>query len=119
MLGLRFLYSDCLTGTERRRSRAGTKAERVRPRWKLGGRVNTVVRLTPDDWQMLRDLRLRALQDAPDAITASYDDELACDEASWRDRARTGQWFVALTAWTRLGSPVVSRAGQVTRPSAS
>ena len=59
------------------------------------GSVTEVHALSPVDWQVLRDLRLRALQDAPYAFTSSYERELAFVETNWRDRVRTGHWFVA------------------------
>ena len=52
--------------------------------------------LSPAEWETIRDIRLRALQDSPDAFTSSYERESTFDEVTWRDRARTGQWFVAI-----------------------
>ena len=51
--------------------------------------------LYADDWAMIREIRLRALADAPQAFTSSYEREQAFEEATWRDRATTCQWFVA------------------------
>jgi GNAT superfamily N-acetyltransferase len=51
--------------------------------------------LTADDWPVIRDLRLRSLEDAPEAFTSSHERESAFDEATWRDRASTCQWFAA------------------------
>jgi len=58
---------------------------------------------TADDWALIRTLRLGALRDAPGAFTSSYDREAAFDETSWRDRARTGQWFVAFDGTDAVG----------------
>ncbi len=52
-------------------------------------------RLHPDDWRVIRSVRLRSLQDAPDAFTSNYQREAAFDETVWRHRATTCQWFVA------------------------
>ncbi len=46
-----------------------------------------VRRLGPAEWAAFRAIRLRALQDAPDAFGASYADELALSDADWRARA--------------------------------
>ena len=51
--------------------------------------------LNPDDWQDIRDVRLRSLLDTPDAFTSTFSRESAYDEAKWRDLAVTGRWFVA------------------------
>jgi GNAT superfamily N-acetyltransferase len=54
---------------------------------------------TPDEWELLRDLRLRALRDAPEAFTSTEARESAFDEGTWRDR--TARMAYA----TRDGSP--------------
>src|SRR5437867_3095831 len=43
-----------------------------------------VVRAAPVDWQRVRDLRLRALLDAPDAFGSTYAEEVEEDEEGWR-----------------------------------
>jgi GNAT superfamily N-acetyltransferase len=58
-------------------------------------RVIEIRALNSDDWQDIRDVRLRSLVDAPDAFTSSYIRESAYGEAKWRDLAVTGRWFVA------------------------
>jgi len=37
-----------------------------------------------EDWRAIRDLRLRALIDAPDAFGSTYEDERESDETAWR-----------------------------------
>jgi GNAT superfamily N-acetyltransferase len=65
--------------------------------------------LTPDDWAVIRDLRLRSLGDSPEVFTSSRERESAFDETTWRDRATTCQWFAAVAP----GGDVVGVAGGV------
>jgi ribosomal protein S18 acetylase RimI-like enzyme len=46
----------------------------------------TIHRVTPDDWQSHRDLRLEMLQANPDAFFTRYDDVVHFDEDTWRER---------------------------------
>lgn len=46
-------------------------------------------RITPDDWERLRTLRLRALQDSPDAFARTLDEEEDQPESFWRGRLAT------------------------------
>jgi GNAT superfamily N-acetyltransferase len=45
----------------------------------------TVRRVGPDDWELVRDLRLRALRDTPAAFESRYEDEQHRPEAGWRE----------------------------------
>jgi ribosomal protein S18 acetylase RimI-like enzyme len=62
-----------------------------------------VRRLLPADWELLREVRLRALADAPEAFGSTYDRELAFDEAEWRRRAGDNGWFVATVEQRAVG----------------
>ena len=44
-------------------------------------------RIRADEWRELRDLRLRALQDAPDAFGSTYEEESGDTESQWMEWA--------------------------------
>jgi L-amino acid N-acyltransferase YncA len=50
--------------------------------------------LAADDWAILRDVRLRALKDAPAAYISTYEDVACWTEAQWRDCFATAVWVV-------------------------
>ena len=50
---------------------------------------------TPDDWQAMLEIRLQALQDAPDAFASTYAKEAAFTPAEWRRRASRDGTFLA------------------------
>jgi GNAT superfamily N-acetyltransferase len=51
--------------------------------------------LAPEEWGVVRGLRLQALLDAPEAFTSNHGRESAYDDAEWRRFATACQWFVA------------------------
>jgi hypothetical protein len=59
------------------------------------GHLIRIRSLTSDDWQILRAVRLRSLQDSPQAFTSTYGQESEFDEATWREQTEGCQWFVA------------------------
>jgi RimJ/RimL family protein N-acetyltransferase len=69
--------------------------------------VIAVHRIGPDDWRDLRDVRLRALLDAPRAFASTHAREVAFDESRWRARIAGGPWWLA----RRNGVPVGLVAG--------
>jgi GNAT superfamily N-acetyltransferase len=50
---------------------------------------------TPDDWQVYRDIRLRMLQETPDAYASNYSVEVNFPESRWRERAGNPMLFLA------------------------
>ncbi len=77
-----------------------------------------VERFTEKDWQRARDIRLRALADAPDAFARTFAEEASFAEIHWRERLSSGSaTFVAVddnadvglaTGAARPGSPEVA-----------
>ncbi len=54
-----------------------------------------VVRADADDRDDARDVRLRALDESPDAFASSLEREKAFDDAEWLRRVTTNAWFLA------------------------
>jgi GNAT superfamily N-acetyltransferase len=58
-------------------------------------------RITPDDWRLLREMRLASLQDAPEAFGQRYENAASEPESEWRSAARASAsgdrraWFIA------------------------
>ncbi len=48
----------------------------------------TLHRPSEDDWESIRDLRIRAVSDTPIAFLETREQALAIDENGWRERAR-------------------------------
>ena len=48
-----------------------------------------------DGWQAMRDIRLAALRDAPDAFASTYEREAAFAEADWQRRIASRGNFLA------------------------
>lgn len=68
----------------------------------------TVHRVTADDWARLRDVRLAALADSPDAFGSTLACEAGYGEATWRSRTESAASFLALES----GQPVGLAAGR-------
>jgi GNAT superfamily N-acetyltransferase len=64
----------------------------------------------PDDWQALREVRLAALRDAPDAFYATYEQTVHRPEADWRAWPNRGVGFLAWLAGEPVGMVGVATA---------
>jgi len=72
--------------------------------------------LGPEDWAVLRDLRLRSLADAPSAFISTYDREASLGEATWRHRLTDGRSFAGFDGAVAVGvaAGVPGRPGRPT-----
>jgi ribosomal protein S18 acetylase RimI-like enzyme len=55
--------------------------------------------LTPDEWVELRNIRLAALRESPQAFLSTYQREILFDSNQWRAEFTRGNWYIG----TRLG----------------
>jgi GNAT superfamily N-acetyltransferase len=58
------------------------------------------------DWRALRDIRLTALRDAPDAFGSTYAEQAVFEEADWRRRIAGGGTFLAYIPEVNASEPV-------------
>lgn len=65
-----------------------------------------VRRLGPDDWQLARTIRLRALREAPYAFGSTLQRESSFDEDNWRARLGRSAWFVTFATGEPIGVAV-------------
>ena len=68
--------------------------------------------LEGDDWQVFRQIRLAALQDAPEAFASSYGEERDLDEEFWRLRLGRSSRLLAELDDEPVGIVSVGRAGE-------
>jgi ribosomal protein S18 acetylase RimI-like enzyme len=70
--------------------------------------------LRADEWPLLRELRLRALADAPEAFASTHAREAAAPERMWRERAAGGPEIITLLATTGPEEDGAAPAGMTT-----
>ena len=68
-------------------------------------------RASEEHWEAVKETRLRALADAPQAFGSTLDREVHLDKPEWQSRVANGHWFLA----SSQGRPVGIAAG-VGRP---
>lgn len=56
-------------------------------------------KITEDDWVLVKDIRLKSLQDAPDAFGSTHKRELAFTEDQWRSRLVLSQKQLDCSLW--------------------
>lgn len=75
--------------------------------------MTTITPITTDDWRIWRDLRLRALQDSPEAFRSKYSDWVSAAEDRWRDRLQGNNGLMYNVVAEREGRPVGMASGWV------
>ena len=65
--------------------------------------------LTEDEWLKLRDVRLTALRECPEAFLSSYERELTYGEGKWRAEFSRGEWTVVVKEGRTVGLIGVTR----------
>ncbi len=51
--------------------------------------------LTEKDWQIWKALRLEALQNSPESLASSYEEEIGCSQKEWEDKLTKSDVFGA------------------------
>lgn len=69
---------------------------------------SSIIKLSGDDWQQYRDLRLFALKSDPHAFGSSYEEEINLEEADWRRR-------ISAMLFAQAGHEVVGLVGLLQR----
>jgi len=59
--------------------------------------------LAPEEWHVLRTIRLRALLDSPRAFMSVYETEAQWAEEQWRQRFASANWVVAVESGAIIG----------------
>jgi ribosomal protein S18 acetylase RimI-like enzyme len=62
-----------------------------------------IKQLSPDEWGVLRDIRLSALRESPHAFLSTYELEKRFDEYRWRAEFTRGNWHVGIVGGSRAG----------------
>jgi ribosomal protein S18 acetylase RimI-like enzyme len=71
--------------------------------------------LAPNDWRMLRKIRLSALSESPHTFLSTHEKESGYDERRWRTEFARGDWYVGIVRLESTDQPV-SIAGITREP---
>ena len=61
-----------------------------------------VHRLNESDWEAYKAIRLRCLEEEPDAFCSTYEDESKYTEQDWKNRLKIRDWFGAFDGMGEL-----------------
>lgn len=75
--------------------------------------VTVVRRVEADEWEVVREIRLRGLRDAPDFFWSTYEDEVDQTPEWWREFVDAGAWFVAWDSGRPVGVVAAIRDGSL------
>lgn len=70
------------------------------------GLMPNIRMLVPDEWHILRDVRVSALHESPQNFLSTYEREEKFDEASWRAEFSRGDWYVGIADGQPPDEPV-------------
>jgi ribosomal protein S18 acetylase RimI-like enzyme len=70
----------------------------------------SIIRLEPNDWQTLRDLRLNALLESPRSFLADLTEEQAYDEKLWQQELAKNVWIAAVIDSKKIGLAKLNRS---------
>lgn len=73
----------------------------------------TVRRLGANEWEEYKGVRLRGLQESPDAFVAAYETEVMYDDQLWRDRMLRSERLVAEVNGEAVGVVSVRHATEL------
>lgn len=65
--------------------------------------------LAPDEWLILKNIRLSALRDSPNAFLSTYEREKEYQERKWREEFSRGEWSVGIEKDTPISLVGVTR----------
>ena len=67
------------------------------------GPMPSVARLGAQDWERLREVRLRALADAPDAFGSTWSREAGLSAREWRSMIERNPWWISVDGGSDAG----------------
>jgi len=65
--------------------------------------VSDIKLLGPEEWPVLRDIRLRALRESPESFLSSYEREVSFGSERWRAEFARGEWSIGFIDTAPVG----------------